>query len=94
MTPERPSSTDPVGLGDNLGEGVEHLELLLAASKWVSQTPEGHRKEGPVGVVEILAKCSRSSRSLFIMLNPCRRKGCLMGVLRRFLQRSNRTVWM
>jgi hypothetical protein len=36
-----------VGLGDNLGEGVEHLELLLAASKWVSQTPEGHRKEGP-----------------------------------------------
>ena len=38
-----------VGLGDNLGEGVEHLELLLAASKWVSQTPEGHRKS-PVGV--------------------------------------------
>ena len=47
-----------VGLGDNLGEGVEHLELLLAASKWVSQTPEGHRKESPVGVGEILAKAN------------------------------------
>ena len=51
-------------------EKVVARELLLAASKWLSEIPEGHLEKVPAGSSNILSKWTRACRLLFTMLNP------------------------